>query len=104
VTIKNFIDKWSPINEPDLQQIFLQDFWSVIDKLGDDRFRQVAIEVLSDIDGAKLEIYTQENPELNGVISWSHNQTVFKTYYSVAVGQQSIDWFYLLREIAKHSA
>lgn len=103
MTIQEFIDKWSPIDEPRLRQIFLQDFWQIIDKLGEDRFRQVAIEVLSSIKESELKMYDQSDP-WNGVIAWGKrgevDQLEFIVYYPPEIGQQGSDWFYLLQSIA----
>lgn len=106
MTIQKFIGKYEGFIDSDQHENFKRDLWTIIDNLGQDRFLQVAIEVLGDIPGSELKM-TTENINGHGIIDWGKKgeieETGFKVYYSLAVGQQGCDWLWLLKNIAAAS-
>lgn len=107
MTINQFIDKWAPIEEPHLhlRTLFVQDFWSIIDKLGEDRFRQVAIEVLGGLHNTELNIVDVDKDSAE--IQWGEKGKAARegyiVRYSKAYGQHGNDWLFLLQCIATSS-
>jgi len=106
MTIQKFIGTYEAFIESDQHENFKRDLWSVLDNLGQDRFRQVAIEVLGDIPGSELKMFTRDSNE-EGFIAWGKKGEVeesgFMVSYSLAVGQQGVDWVWLLKGIAASS-
>jgi hypothetical protein len=104
MTINKFLAKWEPFLDSDQHQSFKEDLWTIIDQLGQDRFKLVATQVLSDIPGSELKMYN--TPE-NGVIGWGKRGQVeamgFIVSYSPAIGEQEYDWYQLLKIIASRS-
>ena len=110
MTISQFINKWSPIEEPHLVDVFTRDLLSVFDMQGSCLpYKRTAIDVLSNIPGAELIIDVDpshlEYPQ--GRISFGKQGESLVTgtivYYSLAVGQEEADWRYLLECLAKQS-
>jgi hypothetical protein len=105
MTIKEFTDKWAPIEEPHLKDVFTSDFFSVLENLVDHPYRSTAIEVLSDIEGAELILDTDDNIDCpSGRISFGpKGESIEKgttIAYSLAYGQAEADWLLLMKCIA----
>src|SRR6185436_14062727 len=109
MTINEFIDKWYPLEYPELRDVFRKDLWKVMDNFGNNRFQHVATEILSSVDSAELILTDRkhENGGTDGIIQFGVKgkslETGFVISYSKAVGLQECDWFELLRIIATHS-
>lgn len=91
MTIAGFINKYPLIKD---------DLLSVIDNLSSGVLQYGIIEILSNVEGARLELFDKG---VSGVISFAPKEDVdsgVQIHYAKAIGITEADWRYLVETIA----
>jgi hypothetical protein len=105
MSIEEFKNKWGAYIYTGQQANFNVDLLALVDFLQKFQYQRLAIDILSDIPGAELRIKNID--EYQGEIAWGEPGKIDEegiiVRHSKAVGQQDVDWYFLLKSIASYA-
>jgi len=103
MTLDEFVEKWSPIKEPHLVELFRNDLLSINEPFEMLPTKRVAIEVLTSITGAELAVEVGEDEGTIRFGAKGDPANAFELYFKPSIGHTNEDWFDLLRILVENS-